>query len=326
MSLPLEHAGNVFVAPLERWAADARDLVRLSHLPVGQDAEIVSIVAELPGADAAPAARSRLHAGHAPAAGAADVCRRPARLSRPRHHHRTAARPGLGGHRAADRGRIVTGLRNEASRHERTRLRGLSGGGRTRPDGDAGRRRRSRDRAGGQSEYRQEHALQRADRAPAAHRELAWQDGDARRRRLRLRQGALQDRRPARYLLAAVGLAGRGGRARLHPVRPATRRHRRHRCERARAQPESRAAGAGDHRPRRRRREPDGRGATQGPRRRHAQPRTRSRRAGDPDRRAHGRGPARAAHGGGRRVERRGADVAAARDRHARSSSMRCAN
>jgi DtxR family Mn-dependent transcriptional regulator len=43
LRLPLEHAGNVFVAPLERWAANARDLVRLSHLPVGQDAEIVSL-------------------------------------------------------------------------------------------------------------------------------------------------------------------------------------------------------------------------------------------------------------------------------------------
>jgi DtxR family Mn-dependent transcriptional regulator len=41
--LPLEHAGNVFVAPLEAGASNARDLVRLSQLPVDQDAEIVSL-------------------------------------------------------------------------------------------------------------------------------------------------------------------------------------------------------------------------------------------------------------------------------------------
>ena len=44
LSLPLEHAGNVFVAPLEGGATDAHDLLRLSQLPVDQDAEIVSIV------------------------------------------------------------------------------------------------------------------------------------------------------------------------------------------------------------------------------------------------------------------------------------------
>ena len=42
-TLPLEHAGNVFVAPLEGGAADAHDLVRLSDLPHEQEAEIVSL-------------------------------------------------------------------------------------------------------------------------------------------------------------------------------------------------------------------------------------------------------------------------------------------
>lgn len=41
--LPLEDAGNVFAAPLEGWARDAAGLVRLSALPVGQAAEIVSL-------------------------------------------------------------------------------------------------------------------------------------------------------------------------------------------------------------------------------------------------------------------------------------------
>ena len=41
--LPLEHAGNVFVAPLELWAGATGDLVHLADLPVGQDAEIVSL-------------------------------------------------------------------------------------------------------------------------------------------------------------------------------------------------------------------------------------------------------------------------------------------
>jgi DtxR family transcriptional regulator, Mn-dependent transcriptional regulator len=41
--LPLEHAGNVFVAPLESWAVSGPDLVRLSNHPVDQDAEIVSL-------------------------------------------------------------------------------------------------------------------------------------------------------------------------------------------------------------------------------------------------------------------------------------------
>jgi DtxR family Mn-dependent transcriptional regulator len=41
--LPLEHAGNVFAAPLERWAGETGDLVHLSDLPVDRDAEIVSL-------------------------------------------------------------------------------------------------------------------------------------------------------------------------------------------------------------------------------------------------------------------------------------------
>ena len=44
VTLPLEHAGNVFVAPLEGRPSDARDLLRLSDLSVDQDAEIVSLV------------------------------------------------------------------------------------------------------------------------------------------------------------------------------------------------------------------------------------------------------------------------------------------
>lgn len=43
ITLPLEHAGNVFVTPLEGWAHDTHGLVRLSHLPAGADAEIVSL-------------------------------------------------------------------------------------------------------------------------------------------------------------------------------------------------------------------------------------------------------------------------------------------
>ena len=86
--LPLEHAGNVFVAPLEAGIANARDLVRLSELPLEQEAADRLALANLPGADAAPTAGSRLHAGYAAAAGPADVCRRSAGLPRPRHDHR----------------------------------------------------------------------------------------------------------------------------------------------------------------------------------------------------------------------------------------------
>ncbi len=43
VTLPLEHAGNVFASPLDRWAGTAADLLPLSLLPVGQDAEIVSL-------------------------------------------------------------------------------------------------------------------------------------------------------------------------------------------------------------------------------------------------------------------------------------------
>ena len=110
-----------------------------------------------------------------------------------------------------------------------------------------------------------------------------------RRRRLRVQQGPLQARRPAGHVLAAVGVERRRSRARLSAVRPARRDDRRRRRDVARAEPESRAAGAGDHRPRRRRRQPDGRGAPQGHRGRSPQPLARSRRAGDRHRRAHRR-------------------------------------
>lgn len=43
IALPLEHAGNVFVTPLEGWAHDTAGLVRLSDLPAGTDADIVSL-------------------------------------------------------------------------------------------------------------------------------------------------------------------------------------------------------------------------------------------------------------------------------------------
>ena len=72
---------------------------------------------------------------------------------------------------------------------------------------------------------------------------------------------ALQAGRPARHLLAARRQPGRGGRARLHPLRPAGRHGGRGRRHAPGAQPEPGPAGAGDHRPRRRLPEPDGRGA-----------------------------------------------------------------
>jgi len=43
LTLPLEHAGNVFVAPLEGLPAEAHDLVSLSDLAHEQEAEIVSL-------------------------------------------------------------------------------------------------------------------------------------------------------------------------------------------------------------------------------------------------------------------------------------------
>lgn len=43
VTLPFEHAGNVFVTPLEGWAHDTQGLVRLSDLPTGSSAEIVSL-------------------------------------------------------------------------------------------------------------------------------------------------------------------------------------------------------------------------------------------------------------------------------------------
>ena len=62
-------------------------------------------------------------------------------------------------------------------------------------------------------------AVQRADRPEAAHRQLAGQDRDARRGRLRVQQGPLQARGSAGHLLAAVGVARRRGRARLPALR-----------------------------------------------------------------------------------------------------------
>ena len=43
ITLPLEHAGNVFVAPLDGDTSDAADVLRLSALPLDQEAEIVSL-------------------------------------------------------------------------------------------------------------------------------------------------------------------------------------------------------------------------------------------------------------------------------------------
>lgn len=43
VTLPLEHAGNVFVVPLEARATSTSDLLRLSDLPLEQAAEIVSV-------------------------------------------------------------------------------------------------------------------------------------------------------------------------------------------------------------------------------------------------------------------------------------------
>jgi DtxR family Mn-dependent transcriptional regulator len=43
VTLPLEHAGNVFVAPIEGEDADAHDVLRLSELAHEQEAEVVSL-------------------------------------------------------------------------------------------------------------------------------------------------------------------------------------------------------------------------------------------------------------------------------------------
>jgi len=43
MTLPLEHAGNVFVGAIEGADADAQGLQRLADVPAGQDAEVVSL-------------------------------------------------------------------------------------------------------------------------------------------------------------------------------------------------------------------------------------------------------------------------------------------
>ncbi len=146
-------------------------------------------------------------------------------------------------------------------------------------------------RARRKSEHRQVDAVQRADRAQAAHRQLARQDGHARRRRLRVQPSPLQARRPAGHLLAAVGVAGRGDRARLPAVRRARLHDRRRRRDGARAQPQSGAAGARDHRQGGPGRQPDGRSAAQGHRSRRAHALARPRRAGGASRRAHRRGP-----------------------------------
>ena len=177
---------------------------------------------------------------------------------------------------------------------------------------------RSRRRPRRQSEHRQVHAVQRADGPQAAHRQLAGQDRQPRRGRLRVQQGPLQARRSAGHLFAALGVARRGGRARLPALRPARRHRRRRRRDGARAQPQSRAAGARDHRPRGGRGQPDGRGANA--KGIEVDVRSLSRDLGVPavgDRRAHRRRPARAARDGGRRCVGHHRDEAAARHRHA---------
>jgi len=86
-------------------------------------------------------------------------------------------------------------------------------------------------RAGREPEHREEHGLQRAHGAAAAHGELAGQDGHPRRGAVHRRRRPLQADRPAGHLLAAGGEHRRGGRTRLPALRRAGRdgaRARRH--------------------------------------------------------------------------------------------------
>ena len=115
---------------------------------------------------------------------------------------------------------------------------------------------------GRQPQHRQEHGLQRAHRAAPAHRQLAGQDRDPRRRRLCDRQAPLQAGRSAGHLLAALGPAStKRSRATSSCSAGPTYGDRRRR-DRPRAQPEPGAAGARDHRSRGGVPQPDGRSAS----------------------------------------------------------------
>ena len=123
-------------------------------------------------------------------------------------------------------------------------------------------------RAGRQPERRQEHGLQRAHRTAPAHGQLAGQDRGARRGRVRARGQTREGRGPAGHVLAPGGKHGRGGRARLHPLRPAGRDRGGGGRDAASSGTSTGAPDPRDHGPRRRLPQPDGRGAPPRDRRR----------------------------------------------------------
>ena len=159
----------------------------------------------VPGIQPAAPDGSRLHERRPIRAGAAHIRRRSARVRNARHARRAATRSGVAGARPAARSatRRRKGARTMmshncdtcASHAELARM------------GVKLEQVRPRGRARGQPEHRQVHAVQRADGPEAAHGQLARQDGDARRRRLRVQQGPLQARGPAGHLFAALGVA-----------------------------------------------------------------------------------------------------------------------
>ncbi|MCP3904321.1 MAG: hypothetical protein GY715_11880 [Planctomycetes bacterium] len=169
-----------------------------------------------------------------------------------------------------------------------------------RPGSDGSRRRPLRLCRGAcrESEHGQEQRLQRAHRAAPAHRQLARQDRHPRGGRLPVPRSALQARRPARNVLAALHRAGRGDRPRFHPLRPSGLHDRRGRRHVPGAQPEPRASGARDQRSRGPVRQPDGRSSTQAAGDRRGRLVARPRRARRRHERANGRRPAVAARTG----------------------------
>ena len=173
-------AVNVYVEPAEEPAAPGTSVLRLSDLSSGELGEVIALDPACRGF----MRRRLLDLGFTPGARVrpdlTTFAGDPARLSRAGHHHRAAPRTVRAGARPSGRVRVVPIMSNHASCEscpvpaEMARLGEAVGGI------------RSHRRARRQSQYRQVHAVQRADRPSPAHGQLARQDRDARRRRLQL--------------------------------------------------------------------------------------------------------------------------------------------
>ena len=156
-------------------------MTRLSVLTPGESAEVVALAVSCRGAQR----RRLLDLGVVPGTRITSELRGPS--GDPTAYRIRGALIALRNDQAAQ---IYVQKRAGGCQHESALARGVRGVSRAPPRQPPEARRghdrpRLRGRAGRQSQHRQEHRLQRADRPAPAHRQLAGQDRHARRRRLR---------------------------------------------------------------------------------------------------------------------------------------------